>query len=143
MTAESATPTRLVPWVAEGGVDAELAALLAILVEARVPLVVAGGSAQADRTALRDALSGSLSDGTRVVTLAGPDEDFDWMLEAVELGWRRERGARRRTSAPAGTRTVAADRTALVADLDASPTGTWGERARAAIPAISVGCNLL
>ncbi len=122
--------------VRDGTLDAELAALLDLLVEARVPVVVAGSSG-GQAQAIRDAMSGSLPTGVVPIVLTGPDEDFAWMPEAVELGWRREgppTNAHLRATAAA---------TALVADLDGSPGGTWGERARIAIRALAVGYDML
>jgi hypothetical protein len=67
----------------------------------------------------------------------GSQEDFAWMPEAVELGWRREGPPTN------GRRRAAAATTALVADLDAGPGETWGERARIAIRALAVGYGML
>ncbi len=68
--------------------------------------------------------------------LAGEREDFAWLPEAVELGWHRERSARPNPRRLTGE-------TVLVADLDDGPGGTWGERARIAIRALSVGYAML
>ena len=73
---------------------------------------------------------------TTTVALDGEREDFAWMPEAVELGWRREdRAAGRRDRA-------SASETVLVAELEDGPGGTWGERARIAIRSLSVGYGL-
>ena len=116
--------------VRNGALDAELGALLWLLVEARVPVVVAGAP-DTDRRGLRDAITAFLPPDTATVALAGDREDFAWMPEAVELGWRREGRASRR--APRAT----ASPTVLVADLEDGPDGTWGERARIAIRSLS------
>ena len=72
-----------------------------------------------------------------MAVLAGDEEDFAWLPEAVELGWHREHSGQ-----PARRRRAAGE-TVLVADLDDGPGGTWGERARIAIRAISVGYSML
>ena len=122
--------------IAAGTLDAELGGLLWLLVEARVPALVAG-AAQTDRRGLRDALSAFLPPDTQTVGLDGEREDFAWMPEAVELGWRREAGA------AGGRPSATAAPTILVADLDDRPAGTWGERARIAIRSLSVGYGML
>ena len=94
--------TPLADLVRAGTLDAELAALLWLLVEARVPVVVAG-SPDTDRRGLREAMTPFLPPDTATVALAGAREDFAWMPEAVELGWRREgRVAGGRARATAG-----------------------------------------
>src|SRR5437763_3676010 len=75
--------------VREGWLDAELAGLLWLLVEARVPVVVVGPD-RAARDRVLEALDVLLPDGARRATVRS-DDDFDWLREAVELGWRRER----------------------------------------------------
>ena len=136
MTDTPAAPPAIAPWIARGAIDAELAGLTWLLVEAGVPLLVAG-TPGTGRAALRDAVATFLpADSTRTV-LRGDDEDFDWLPEAVELGWHRDRPAR-----PAGPRS-SSGLTVMVADLDDRPGGTWGERARIAIRALSLGYGML
>ena len=121
-----------------GVLDAELAALLWLLVEARVPVVVAGGSG-ALTAEVRDALLALLPDDARPVRLAGEDEEFGWLPEATELGWRHERVADGIAAAPHPDR----GSTVLIADLDDRPAGgTWGARARVAIRSLSVGYGM-
>jgi hypothetical protein len=129
----------------EDVLDAELAALAWLTIEAGIPVVVAGEPGSG-RCALRGALLDLLPAGARTVTLAGEAETFAWMAEAVELGWRHEgpwvpeadadRGRARDGDAP----------TVLVADLeDSGPgesTGTWGEHARLAIRSLAVGYGM-
>jgi hypothetical protein len=69
-----------------GMLDAELAALVWILVEARIPVVVAGDAASV-RDTIRDALTPLLPGTARRRRLAGPGETFRWMPEAAALGW--------------------------------------------------------
>ena len=126
----------LAKFVRDGAIDAELGALLWLVVETRVPVVVAG-SADTDRRGLQEAMAGFLPPDTATVALAGDREEFAWMPEAVELGWRREgRAASGRARATAST-------TVLIGELDDGPDGTWGERARIAIRSLSVGYGML
>lgn len=129
-------PTRATDIVRDRTLDAELSALLWLLIEARVPIVVAG-AAGTDRAGLRDALTGFLPAGIETISLAGQREDFAWMPEAVELGWRREG-----LSGGEGKRATAVT-TVLIADFDDGPGAAWGERARIAIRALAVGYGML
>lgn len=131
-----------------GVLDAELAALLWLLIEARLPLVVAGPDG-AGKTTILAALLDFLPADVRPVPLAGAEEEFEWLPEAPELGWRRERPARRVGSAPipestaVGRRATASVTVLLVPGLgDGPPHGTWGPRARIAIRALAVGYGL-
>ena len=79
----------LVNLLRAGALDAELAALLWLLLEARTPAVAVGTEPGAcDRVV--DGLRGLLPETARLVEVA-PDDDFEWLPEAVELGWRRDR----------------------------------------------------
>lgn len=129
--------SRLRALVRERVLDAELAALLWLLVEARVPVVVAGPPGPA-RDAVCAALLDLLPAVARRIVLAGADEDFEWMPEAIELGWRRERAA---GDAPGRHRASAAT-AVLVADLAEGAGGTWGARARIAIRALALGYGM-
>lgn len=135
MTDTPAAPPAIAPWIERGALDAELAALTWLLVEAGVPLVVAG-TPGTGRGNLRDAIATFLPAGSTRTVLRGDDEDFEWLPEAVELGWHRDRPARRAGPGSSGGLTV-------IADLDDRPGGTWGERARIAIRALSVGYGML
>jgi hypothetical protein len=141
---------RLVALVGEGAFDAELAALVWLLVEGNVPCVVASPALSAS-VHVRAALIDLLEPGTRIIRLAGRDEEFAWMPEASELGWRRNEGPRagpppgaidRVTAGPTGT--------VMLADLDPGADDglgdgppTWGEHARVAIRALSIGYGML
>jgi hypothetical protein len=121
--------------------DTELAALLWLLVEARLPVVVVGRSG-AGRSTLLGAVIDLLPPGSRPIPLAGAEEEFEWLPEAPELGWRRERrtrvtaGSRRRRASSAST-------VLLVAGLgDGPPHGTSGPRARIAIRALALGYGM-
>jgi type IV secretory pathway ATPase VirB11/archaellum biosynthesis ATPase len=137
--AAKATPASIVALVGDGVMDAELAALAWMTVEAGIPLVVAGEPASA-RGAIRDALLELLPPVARTVTLAGAAETFSWMAEAVELGWRYQ-GQGGSADGPDRIRAVAGGApVVLVADLVAEPPGgTWGEHARLMIRALALG----
>lgn len=134
--------------VAARVLDAELAALAWLLVEAGVPVIVAGPDSMA-RTALADALLEVRPGGTGTVRLAGEAERFDWLPEAVELGWRREPGGPAALPGATGRasrheRRVSPASSVLVADLDdVARGGTWGEHARLLVRALGVGYGLV
>jgi type IV secretory pathway ATPase VirB11/archaellum biosynthesis ATPase len=136
----------LVALVREGVMDANLAALAWLTVEAGIPVVIAGEPA-GRRSAVRDALLELLPPAARTVALAGEAETFSWMAEAVELGWRSgelgwQPGAAR--TPPAAEERIRAGTgeapVVLVADLVVgTPGATWGEHARLMIRALAVG----
>jgi hypothetical protein len=131
-------PPRIAALVRDGVLDEELASLVWLLVESRLPVVVAGGS-PACRTTVRAALLDLLPPGTRTIRLRGQDETFDWLPEAAALGWRGS------VAPPPGTGVAPADPawSVLLADLeDRPPDGTWGERARLAIRAVTIGYGM-
>jgi hypothetical protein len=129
--------------------DAELAALLWLLVEARLPVVVIGPYG-VGRTTLLTALLDFLPADARPVPLAGAEEDFEWLPEAPELGWRRERSPRALRASTGGgdavpprRRASASSTVLLVAELgERPPQGTWGPRARIAIRALALGYGM-
>ena len=137
------TPPRIAGLVAGGTLDAELAALLWVLVEARVPVVVAGPPDGA-RDALVDALPELLAADARVIELAGGAEEFEWMPEATELGWRRERNvvpaagrdATPRASSSTAVHGGAGPRRDRSGAID-------GARARLVVRALSLGYGLI
>src|SRR3954447_6290007 len=94
------TPRSIVELIRAGTLDAELAATLWVLLEARVPLVVAGEAPAVGKSTLLHALLDFLPPDVRVVELAGVDETFDWLPQASELGWTSTRPSTARTSAP-------------------------------------------
>lgn len=75
-------------FIRDGTLDAELAALLWLLVEGRVPLVVAAGPSGTGKSTLLHALLAFLPRGTVTREVAGYAEDFAWLPEASALGWR-------------------------------------------------------
>jgi hypothetical protein len=136
MTGTPTAQQAIAPRIERRVLDAELAALAWLLVEAGVPALIAG-SPGTGRASLRDAVATFLPGGATSVVLRGDSEDFTWLPEAVELGWHRHR-----TASPAAPRSSDGP-TVMVADLDGRHGGTWGERARIAIRALSPGYGML
>jgi hypothetical protein len=142
-------PRSIVELIAAGTLDAELAATLWVLIEGRVPVVVAAASSGTGKTTLLETLLDFLAPGVRAIELAGAAETFDWLPQALELGWHRPRA----TGAPLGP-TIARPRTMsppvrpddtvlLIPELsDHLPSYTWGAEARLAIRAASIGYGL-
>ena len=118
-----------------GTLDAELAAILWLLLEARVPIIVTGATPSAGKSTLLAALLAFLPAEVRVMELRGEDEDFAWLPQASELGWP---GLTRPLK---GTAPICPDTTVLhVVELsDQLPTFTWGAAARVAVRAASIG----
>lgn len=131
-------PRSIVELIRAGTLDAELAATIWLLVEAHVPLLVAGEGKGTGKTTLLQALLDFVPPETRVVELAGASETFDWLPQASELGWP---GAARPT---VGAAVIKPDTTLLVAAelSDHLPVHTWGEAARLAVRAASIGYGL-
>lgn len=141
------TPRSIVELIRAGTLDAELAATLWLLIEARVPLVVGAMPRLAGKTTLLDALLVFLAPGTRTVELEGAMETFDWLPQAPELGWRRHNQTAASIAAVTGygrRPPVRPDDTILlIPELsDHLPSYTWGAEARIAIRAASIGYGL-
>ena len=128
----------IVTLIREGTLDTELAATLWLLIEARVPVVVAADEGQVGKSTLLDALLAFLPESTRVVRLAGETETFDWLPQASELGWPGV------AAAPRDGDPIRPDSTVLyAAELsDHLPIYTWGKAAQVAIRATSIGYGL-
>jgi len=131
-------PRRSITALVLGGVlDARLAATLWLLIERRVPLIVASAEVGAEASTVLEALLGFLSSDVVRRDLAGSDETFEWLPQASELGWPGMpsvgHGAPLR---PETTTLVAA------ALSDHLPAYTWGERARIAARATAIGYGL-
>ena len=135
------TPRSIAELIRTGTLDAELAAMLWVLVEGRVPLIVAAAEQGTGKSTLMHALLDFLPPHIRTVELEGSEETFDWLPQATELGWRRPSTSR---AAAFGEAPVAPDTTVLlISELsDHLPSCTWGEEARIAIRAASVGYGL-
>lgn len=141
-----APPRRsIVELIAAGVLDAELAALAWILVEARLPLVVGGLARGAGKTTLLEALLDGLPATVRRIDLRGVEEDFAWLPEAESLGWRPEPGAavlaRGATQqATSGPPVTAASAYLVAAELSPHlPLYTWSGAARTVVRAASIG----
>lgn len=133
-------PTSLDALVRDGALDAELAALVSILVEARVPLIVTGIVDTALRNVVLEAALAALPADADRIELAGPTEDFAWLPEAESLGWRHDgpTPGRDRREPATPDRTVI-----LAADLAPSDLGaTWAGVVRIAVRAVSLGYGL-
>jgi hypothetical protein len=134
------TPRSIVELIRAGTLDAELAALLWVLIEGRVPLVVAAAAPGAGKTTLLDAVLAFQAPGVRTVELAGAMETFDWLPQAPELGWRRPATPALDHHDPP----IRPDDTVLlIPELsDHLPSYTWGAEARIAIRAAAIGYGL-
>lgn len=131
-------PRSVVELIRAGTLDAELAATIWLLVEGRVPLIVAGEGPGVGRSTLLAALLDFLPADVRVMELAGAEETFDWLPQASELGWP---GVGRRPTD--GTLIRPQDLVLLAPELsDQSPAYTWDEGARIAVRAASIGYGL-
>ncbi|HYC06499.1 MAG TPA: hypothetical protein VEG29_01115, partial [Candidatus Binatia bacterium] len=140
----------IVRLIGDGTVDAGLAALLWLTVEARLPVVVAAGPRGTGKSTVLDAVLAFLPPGVSGRVLAGYAEDFEWLPEAPTLGWRShgfggirpERPRPESVDGP-GDR-ISPDSTYLVVPefSDHLPFYTWGEPARIAVRALSRGYGL-
>ena len=117
--------------------DAELAALLWLVLEARTPVVAVGTEPESCERVV-DGLRDLLPKAAKLVEVA-PDDDFGWLPEAVELGWRRDRPEE---VSPASGAVTAADGVLLARGLGA-PGGVGGARARIVVRALALGYGLL
>src|SRR5262245_57986276 len=126
--------------VRDSAIDAELGALVSMLLEARVPVIVVGDVDEASRERVLEALLTALPGDTRRVVLAGPTEDFAWLPEADSLGWRSDGPTPGRTPpAPATPETT----TILAGDLAPDDLdSTWAGIVRIAVRAVSLGYGL-
>lgn len=135
----SPAPRSVVALIRDGTLDSELASTIWLLLEGRVPLIVAAEAQHVGKTTVLDALLAFLPPSLHVVGLAGESETFDWLPQASELGWP---GAP--TSPPDG-HPIRPDTTVIsVAELsDHLPIYTWGRAARVAVRATSIGYGLV
>lgn len=138
--------------IRDGTLDASLAALLWLLIEARVPLVVAAGPSGSGKSTLLHALLAFRAPGAQVQEIAGYAEDFAWLPEAATLGWRPHGFSGVRVGPegqPAGGQhpgsgSVEPSTTVLLVHemSDHLPVYTWGEPARIVVRALSLGYGL-
>jgi hypothetical protein len=139
LRAAFAPPRRsIVELIAGGVLDAELAALAGILVEVRVPVIVAGLQQGAGKTTVLEALLDFLPATVRRIELRGIAEDFSWLPEAESLGWARETPAVE-DAIPVGP----ASAVLVAAELSEHlPLYTWGRAARTLVRAASIGYGI-
>ena len=131
-------PRSIVELIQSGTLDAELAATVWLLIEARVPLLVAGERRAVGKSTLLGSLLDFLPPELRVVELGGVHETFEWLPQASELGWP---GVARR---PATGSPIRPEDTVLFASelSDHTPAYTWGDAARVAVRAAAIGYGL-
>jgi hypothetical protein len=131
-------PRSIVELIRAGTLDAELAAQLWLLVEARVPIVVAAGPQGVGKTTLLGALLAFVPSTITIVELAGEAETFAWLPQASELGWP---GIPR---ANAQGEPLRPERAILLAQELSNhlPAYTWGGAARLVVRAASIGYGL-
>lgn len=122
--------------IAAGALDAELAALLWLLVERRVPLLVTADPPGVGETELLQALLHFLPADVDVRSLRGIDEDFAWLPQARELGW----------SGPLPVAAAAADPARSVLHVrqldDQGPGSMTGTQARVVVRSLQLGYGL-
>jgi hypothetical protein len=131
-------PRSIAELIRAGTLDAELAATLWILIEARVPVLVAAAARSVGKTTLLRALLDFVPPAVNVVELRGFDETFDWLPQASELGWPG-------TVKPGTTGVpIRPDNTILrAAELsDHTPAYIWGDAARLVVRAAAIGYGL-
>jgi hypothetical protein len=153
--APAAAPT-VAALVAARMLDADLAALLWLMVEANVPLIVASADPGSPAGAVLDAFLDLLPPLTARLVLQGEHETFDWLGDAAALGWdgAAEEPSSQRPSAggppPVARlalpprRTAPPETTYLVAgEIGAAPPADiYGPRARVLIRALQRGYGL-
>lgn len=128
----------IVELIGDDVLDAALAALAWLLIEARLPVIVGALARGVGKSTLLDALLDFLPASVRRIDLAGATEDFAWLPEAAGLGW-----------PPAGPTVVSGPPvTPLSAYLVAAelsdhlPAYTRGPAARTLVRAASVGYGI-
>ena len=139
LRASTAPPRRsVVELIATGVLDAELAALAWITVEARLPLIVAGLQQGAGKTTVLEALLDFLPPTARRIDLAGVAEEFTWLPEAEALGWSRQA-----PGAPAAIPVTPASAFLVASEMSEHlPIYTWGRAARTLVRAASIGYGI-
>ena len=131
-------PRSIVELIRAGTIDAEVAALVWLLVEARVPLIVAAERSRTGKSTLLEALLDFMPPGAQRRELDGVAETFDWLAHARDLGWQQAQ--------PMAAPATPADpmTTWLIAQelSDHLPSYVWGDAARVALRAVSLGFGL-
>jgi hypothetical protein len=139
LRASVAPPHRsIVELIGSGVLDAQLAALAWILVEARIPVIVAGLERGAGKTTVLEALLDFLPTTARRIDLAGASEDFAWLPEAEALGWTRAA-----LPEPVAIPVTPASAVLVAAEISEHlPIYTWGRAARTLVRAASLGYGI-
>lgn len=136
----AAPPRRsIVELIADGVLDAELASLAWLLVEARLPVVVGGLQQGAGKSTLLEALLDFLPSAARRIDLGGVAEDFGWLPEAEALGWQPDLDRPPARAAPAIPMTPASGYLVAAELSEHLPIYTGGRAARTLIRAASIG----
>ena len=140
-------PLSITQLIAAGSLDDELAALLWLLVEGRVPVLVVAAAPRAGKTTTLTALMDFLPREVRQVFVRGREEDFAWLPDARSLGWldAQADAVAAATGTPADG-VVAADPAKsylLVSELSPHlPAYTWGLQAKVAVRALQRGYGM-
>lgn len=138
-------PARLAALVGTGVLDAELAALLWILLESRTPVLVVGEAA-ADRAAVADPLAECLPAMAVLLPVTG-DDGFAWLPDARTLGWTPVPADQDATAGQDAQALAAADPATgvlVIRDLaDGVSGGPAADRARLLVRALSRGYGML
>jgi hypothetical protein len=96
------------------------------------------------RDAFVDALLALLPAPVRAVELAGTAEEFDWLPEATELGWRRERHLVAATGRDGVPRASSTDTVLVARELAGhGQNATAGARARIVVRSLALGYGLI
>lgn len=133
-------PRSIIELIRAGTLDAELAATLWILIEGRVPVIVAATERGAGTSTLLAALLDFLPPNMRVLPIDRAGSAFDQLPQASELGWRSEGPT---VSRPTGPPIRSVDTVLHIPELsDREPDGVWGDSARIAVRAASVGYGI-
>jgi len=159
-TPPGSAPSRSVAQlIADGTVDAELAAIVWLMLEGHVPLVVGAGPRLVGKTTLLHALLDFLPPDIGTREIRGRSEDFAWLPDPLALGWpgadvadlagglspTASVGSERRGRAVDRAEAVAPpEKTYLLcAELsNHAPFYTWGLRARVLIRSLQLGYGL-
>jgi hypothetical protein len=141
----SPAPRSIVQLIRDRVLDADLAALAWLLLEARLPVLVAARSRRVGKSTMLEAVLDFLPPGTRRIDLSGEFDSLAWLPEAGQLGgWAPEPSG----PVPADTlafrihsvRVAPSSAYLVAAELsDHLPIYTWGARARTLLRATTIG----
>jgi hypothetical protein len=86
-------PRSIVQLIRDRVLDAELAALVWLLVEARLPVIVAAAGRRVGKSTLLEAVLEFLPSGIRRIDVLGDLDTLAWLPEAEQLGWKSPPGS--------------------------------------------------